>query len=67
MLGAWILGSLESGLLGVGHIARIGSHGVGRKLGMARHERLYSFALLGRHTQRGIARKEHGAAAVEII
>ena len=67
MLGAWILGSLESGLLGVGHIARIGSHGVGRKLGMLRHERFYSFALLGRHTQRGIARKKHGAVALVII
>ena len=34
---------------------------------MLRHERFYSFALLGRHTQRGIARKKHGAVALVII
>ena len=34
---------------------------------MLRHERFYGFCLLGRHTQRGIARKKHGAVALVII
>ena len=67
VLGAWVLGGLQARLLCIGHIARIGSYGVGRKLGMLRHESFYGFALAGGHTQRGIARKEHGAMIIKII
>ena len=67
VLGAWVLGGFQASLLGIGHIARIGSYGVGRKLGMLRHESFYGFALAGGHTQRGIARKEHGAMIIKII
>ena len=66
VLAAWILSSLQSNLLCFCHIASIGSYGVGRELGMTRHQRSYSFALLGWHTQRGIARKGHGAMIIII-
>lgn len=46
VLGAWVLGGLQARLLGIGHIARIGSYGVGRKLGMLRHESFYGVHLV---------------------